>query len=90
MRKDYLPIGSVVSLKNGKKKLMIIGFYAETEIKKKKPFDYIGVIYPEGMISSEKNLVFDHDQIEKVYSLGYVDIEEKAFRKGFLSIVNKK
>lgn len=39
--KDLLPIGSVVTLKEGKKKLMIIGRIQENE-KTKKLYDYAG------------------------------------------------
>ena len=31
MKKDYLPIGSVVLLKGAKKKLMITGFYVKAD-----------------------------------------------------------
>lgn len=45
--KDLLPIGSVVTLKEGKKKLMIIGRIQENE-KTKKLYDYAGCNWPEG------------------------------------------
>lgn len=44
--KDLLPIGSVVTLKEGKKKLMIIGRIQENE-KTKKLYDYAGCQWPE-------------------------------------------
>lgn len=71
----YLPIGSVVLLKGAKKRIMVVGFAATSKETKDKVFDYIGCLYPEGIIDSSKNLLFDHDQIEKIFSLGYKDEE---------------
>ena len=71
----YLSIGSVVLLKGAKKRIMVVGFAATSEETKDKVFDYIGCLYPEGIIDSSKNLLFDHDQIDKIYALGYKDEE---------------
>ncbi len=78
--KELLPIGSVVRLKNGKKKIMVTGFCVNTAEDENKMYDYCGCMYPEGVISSDKNLVFDHNQIEQLYFLGYVNIEEQQFK----------
>jgi len=79
--KKYLPIGSVVMLKNGKKRLMITG-YASIDLEKKdKVYDYIGCMYPEGVITTEQSILFDHVNIEKVYCLGFSDDEQKDFAK---------
>ena len=71
----YLPIGSVVILKEAKKRIMVVGFAAKSEETGDKVFDYIGCLYPEGIIDSSKNLLFDHEQIEKIFALGYRDQE---------------
>ena len=86
MKKDkYLPIGTVVLLKGGKKRVMIVGFFATCKEIKDKVFDYIGCLYPEGIFDSNKNLLFNQEQIDKIYSLGYVDEEwiklEDKFKK---------
>lgn len=75
----YLPIGSVVMLKGGSKRCMIIGYLAVSEEHKEKVFDYSGCLYPEGLISSNQTLLFDNNQIEKVYFQGFVDDEQKEF-----------
>lgn len=75
----YLPIGSVVILKEGKKRLMITGYASFDMEKKDKIYDYIGCLYPEGVISTSKNLLFDHNSIERIYCLGYSDEEQKQF-----------
>ena len=43
-------------------------------------FDYSGVIFPEGMITSDQTALFNHEQIERVDYLGLVDDEEKNFK----------
>lgn len=73
----YLPIGTVCLLKNAKKRVMVTGFAAKGKETGDKMFDYIGCLYPEGVISSDKNLLFNHDQIDKIFYMGYVDDEQK-------------
>lgn len=81
MNEKYLPIGTVVLLKGGTKKVMISGFCAVTEEQKGKIYDYSGCMYPEGFLSSNQTCLFDHSQIEKVYFIGYRDEEEVTFKK---------
>ena len=77
----YLPIGTVVMLKGGSKRVMITGFCAMEENKKETIWDYSGCMYPEGFLSSTQTCLFNHDQIEKVYHLGLADDdEEKEFK----------
>ena len=88
-REKYLPIGTVVLLKDAKKRVMIIGFAAKGKETGDKMFDYMGCLYPEGVISSEQNLLFNHDQIDKVYYMGYVDDEWKETEAKLKDIVSK-
>ena len=74
-REKYLPIGSVVLLKEAKKRVMVTGFVAQSKETGDKVFDYMGCLYPEGIISSEQNLLFNHEQIDKIFYLGYSDEE---------------
>ena len=74
----YLPIGTVVLLKEGTKKVMITGFCVIAEEQDHKMYDYCGVLYPEGHISSQICL-FNHTQIAEIYHLGYVNEECKQF-----------
>jgi len=77
-REKFLPIGSVVLLKEGKSKIMITGFAIKSEETGDKIYDYMGCLYPIGVVSSDQNLVFDHDQIQTIFYLGYNDNEWKA------------
>ncbi len=83
----YLPIGTVVLLKGGTKRVMIYGFCCKGE-GSDKIYDYVGCLSPEGFISANKNLLFDHEQIDKIINMGLVDEEEKKFKEKLNSLVN--
>ena len=80
MNDKYLPIGSIVLLNNGTKKLMITGFCVAANNDQSKIFDYSGCLYPEGMLSSNEVALFNHDQIKQIYAIGFSDEEEKNFK----------
>ncbi len=77
----YLPIGTVVMLKGGTKRVMITGFCAIAENDKNKMWDYSGCMFPEGFLTSKQTCLFDHEQIEHIYHLGLDDEEEKKFKE---------
>lgn len=85
----YLPVGTVVLLKGGKKRAMVTGFCSIAGEEKNKVYDYSGCLYPEGFLSSNQTLLFDHDQIEKVFHLGLVDEEEKVFKQRLNEMMSK-
>ena len=90
MKKEkYLPLGSVVLLKGASKKIMIVGYLSYSFSQKTEIYDYMGCLYPEGIISSDKNLLFNHDQIDEIYYLGYSDDEEKIFEGKLKNIENQ-
>ncbi len=77
----YLPIGTIIRLKKGQKKLMIVGF-AQVYLKdKNKIYDYMGCVYPEGMINIKNFYFFNHQDIEEIFYEGYKDEEGKAFNE---------
>ena len=81
MPEKFLPIGTVVMLKGGTKRLMITGFCMYDKGNVSKMYDYCGCLYPEGMISSDQTALFDHEQIEKIYYVGLQDEDEKKFKE---------
>ncbi len=81
----YLPIGSVVLLKDGIKRVMVYGRKIRAK-GEEKIYDYLGCLYPEGALSSNDVVLFDHDQIQLVYFIGFQDLEELAFRRKFREI----
>ncbi len=78
--KELLPIGSIVLLEGGEKKVMI---YGRKQLKKdtERIYDYIGCLYPEGNISEEFTYLFNHENIKEVFHEGYSDEEEVEFQK---------
>ena len=83
MYKDLLPIGSVVLLKGGEKRLMICG-----RIQAKRGddniYDYSACYYPEGIIDSTSMYFFNRDSIDRVFFIGFQDLEEISYREGFV------
>lgn len=88
-QEKFLPIGSVVLLKGGTKKAMITGFCSVSEDEPEKIYDYTGCVYPEGYLSFDEICLFDHDQIEQVYHMGYVTDEDKEFKKELIDFCNQ-
>ena len=81
---DLLPIGSIVLLKGGIKKVMISGYLVKGTDGLDK--DYMGVPYPEGFISFESLFSFNKEDIDKVISNGY---ENEIFKK-FMNKLGKE
>ena len=87
----FLPIGTVVFLKGGKKELMIISYciVPAGDVYDKngkvdvgdKMFDYGGCVYPEGMITSDQLFAFNHEQIDRVVHMGYETDKQKEISK---------
>lgn len=71
LKKNLLPIGSVVTIRfNNDFKIMITG-YSPVDSKTNKIYDYMGVIYPYGFDNYDKTIIFDRDVIKKVHFTGY-------------------
>ena len=76
--KNLLPIGSVVTLTDATKKIMIIG----TDVKLEDDdtiYNYVGVPFPEGYIGSEVLFLFQNDDIENVDFVGFVNSEVQIY-----------
>ncbi len=80
MFNGLLPIGSVVLLKESTKRVMIIGVCQKGVTTEEKIWDYSGVVFPEGYISSDKLFLFNNDQIENIYQIGLLDVESMNFK----------
>ena len=81
MNKKILPLGSIVLLNGGTKKVMIIGYCMKTPEKPNKIFDYCGCVFPEGVLRSDITCVFDHEQIKEICFSGYENEETDNFLK---------
>ena len=77
----FLPIGTVVLLKGGKRELMITSYciMPSGDVYDKngkvdvtgQVFDYGACFYPEGIVTSDQLFACNHEQIERVCYMGY-------------------
>ena len=77
--KDLLPIGSIVLLKDGEKRLMINGIMQSDASGNGQEYDYLGILYPEGHIGDQFQYLFNHEDVVKVHFRGFEDIERQEF-----------
>jgi len=78
--KKYLPIGSVVLLKDSQKRIMIVGV-KQKQVGSDKVWDYSACLFPEGILDPDKLFLFDNEQIERLYFVGLQDGESLTFSK---------
>ncbi len=76
--KNLLPIGSVIALKGAEKRLMIFGV-KQIDTTTNTEYDYIGVIYPEGNLGEGTQFLFNNEDIEALFFIGYDDVERQVF-----------
>jgi hypothetical protein len=88
-RVSYFPLGSVILLEGGEKRLIIIG---RRQISKEtgKAFDYAGLLFPEGYQDAENIYLFNHSDVERVFQVGLIDNEELNFQSSLESISLQK
>lgn len=79
MEQEILPLGSVVLLKGGRKKIMIIGYRMRTQERPNQIYDYCGCVFPEGVLRSDITCVFNHEQIDQIFFSGYKNEESNSF-----------
>lgn len=84
MYKDLLPIGSIVKIKGAKRNLMICGRVVARD-GSEDVYDYVGCIYPEGLIDISNLYFFNRIAIEECVYHGYEGQEELDFRNNVLA-----
>lgn len=83
MYKNLLPIGSIVLLKGGEKRIMICG-RIQSKAGENTIYDYSACYYPEGIIDPNSMFFFNRDAIDTVFFIGFQDKEELTFRQNVL------
>lgn len=81
----YLPLGSVVLLRGGEKRVMIYGRRQE-QLDTGDLFDYVACLYPEGNLDERYMYLFNHEDIAQVFFIGFQDSEELEFRRRLLQM----
>lgn len=87
--RQLLPIGSVVLLKGGKKKLMIYGV-KQTDKSSGIEYDYISVLYPEGNMGEMGQYLFNHSDIDEIFFRGCEDEEREQFIENLARFYEKQ
>ncbi len=87
---NYLPLGSVISLKNLDEKILIIGVNQVSLDEKEKIYDYCGCVHPYGFINNNSLLLFNNDQVDKVYHTGYEDEDLKDYYEDLVWLKSNK
>ena len=82
----YLPIGSVVRLKNNDKMIMITGYYSVEYARDLEIYDYSGCAYPEGVMIKSSCCSFNQSDIKEVLFEGYKTDEYKTLTNGLNEI----
>lgn len=70
-----LPVGSVVRLQGADALVMVLGFQPQLD---DGYADYLGVVYPQGLVSDDAALAFDAEAVAEVVHQGYWDEEGDA------------
>lgn len=73
---QYLPLGSVVVLKGGVQKVVIVARGMVVKITDTPMFfEYGGALYPQG-ITNDSIMYFNHEDVQKVIYEGYKDEDD--------------
>lgn len=84
-----LPVGTIVRLFGANRKIMILGYAKKGKENDGKVFDYAGCVYPEGYGGRDAMLVFNHEDIERIYALGFQEEARFAFEEQLKVELNK-
>ena len=76
--RNLLPIGSVVLVREMQHPVMIYGIL-QKDVASGRTLDYISVLWPEGNGGAGTQLMFNHEDIEKVFFRGLNLIERDFF-----------
>lgn len=86
---NMLPIGSVVTLQGGTKKVMIVGRFQHNPADNRQ-YAYSAVYYPEGMLNTNELFLFDQEDILGIYFQGYKCLAETEFKQFAIEQLKKK
>ena len=75
----FLPVGTVLRLKDGERNVIVAGVMA-CDGSTGRYWDYVGWPYPDGRRDGT-DYFFDRDMIQVVLQLGFVDITAMGFRE---------
>ncbi|WP_167630348.1 DUF4176 domain-containing protein [Listeria valentina] len=91
MNEKILPLGSVVTLKDGDGSILMIVSRASVIEDRKKAFfyDYGAVLIPQGMISPEAVYFFNRENVSQVLFKGFLNEEEREFAEQYDQMIEE-
>lgn len=91
MDSNILPLGTIVTLKNGDdSKLMIVSRGSIVENNRSEVyFDYGAVLVPQGMLSPEAVYFFNKENVDIIIFEGFKNEQEIEFEKNYDSMISK-
>ena len=84
-----LPLGSVVSIRGHDSLVMICG-RLQLDHPTKKVYDYFACDHPLGIVDSAQGLLFNDDAIEKIFYVGFQDIEELSYQQSLMEYIRQQ
>lgn len=87
--RELLPVGTIVLLKDGEKRLMITGIMQSNIGSNGQEYDYLGVLYPEGHIGEDFQYLFNHEDINEIIFRGFEDNERVDFIEKLANLYNQ-
>lgn len=86
---EYLPLGSIVIVKGGVKKYVIVARGLQVKVNgENQYFDYGACMYPEGM-QKDQLMYFQHSNIYKVVFQGFSDDDDKIMVENIKETVER-
>ena len=79
MTRSWLPIGSVVTLQDGVRPVMVVAVMVQ-DSKTGKWWDYMGYPYPDGLGYAETDYFFDASMSREIQQLALVDADALLFQ----------
>ncbi|HFK8836317.1 TPA: DUF4176 domain-containing protein [Streptococcus agalactiae] len=91
MENKTLPLGSVVTLKNGDGSQLLIVTRAAIieEDGVEVYFDYGSVLIPQGIASPENGYFFNSENIEEIIFIGFENEAEKEFQVNYENMIDQ-
>ena len=86
---ELLPIGTIVLLEDGEKRLMITGIMQSDVSEKGQQYDYLGILYPEGHIGDQFQYLFNHEDIKEIVFRGFEDAERVEFLEKLINMYER-
>ena len=77
---NYYPIGTVVTLKDGNRPIMIYG-RKQIQAGSNLIWDYVACLYPEGNIGDDYTIFFQQEEIDQVNYMGFCSEADNRMQK---------